>query len=221
MAIQRHCFGGGLESSDGRALPRRRPSAQVGQPEVKLGLIPGAGGTQRLPRLAGVRESRRAVRQRDPIGAKEAHTLGIVDRIIDGDLLAGAIAFAREQLPKRRPKRASVMTSSRAITPPRSDALGARCARQNHGHERPAGAPSTRPVRPHHADPSEDDARPKPRSFVECLYSTSRKRMIHVFIGDRTVGQNPPTSGKDTRSSPSAGRPDRRRPGTMGGRHRR
>ena len=72
------------------------PSAQVGQPEVKLGLIPGAGGTQRLPRLAGVAKAVEMCAFGAPVKAQEALAAGIVDRIIDGDLRAGAMAFARE-----------------------------------------------------------------------------------------------------------------------------
>ena len=63
---------------------------------MKLGLIPGAGGTQRLPRLAGVAKAVEMCASGNPIKAEEALKFGIVDRIIEGDLLAGAVAFARE-----------------------------------------------------------------------------------------------------------------------------
>ena len=76
-------------------------AAQVGQPEVKLGLIPGAGGTQRLPRLAGVAKAAEMCAGGEPIGAADALAAGIVDKIIDGDLLPGAVAFARESSPRR------------------------------------------------------------------------------------------------------------------------
>ena len=72
------------------------PDAQVGQPEVKLGLIPGAAGTQRLPRLAGVAKALEMCAGGQPIRAREAVELGIADRLIDGSLLEGAVAFARE-----------------------------------------------------------------------------------------------------------------------------
>src|SRR5467141_2791244 len=71
-------------------------TAQFGQPEVKLGLIPGAAGTQRLPRLAGVAKAVEMCVSGNPVNAEEALKLGIVDRIIEGDLLSGAIAFACE-----------------------------------------------------------------------------------------------------------------------------
>ena len=65
------------------------PGAQVGQPEVKLGLIPGAAGTQRLPRLAGVTKAVEMCAEGNPVKAPEAFKLGIVDRLIEGDLLTG------------------------------------------------------------------------------------------------------------------------------------
>src|SRR5262249_25566514 len=97
-AIHGTAFGGGLETAMGFHYRVAVPSAQVGQPEVKLGLIPGAAGTQRLPRLAGVAAATQMCVDGNPIGAKEATSLGVVDRIIEGDLLQGAIGFLREKI---------------------------------------------------------------------------------------------------------------------------
>src|SRR5205823_6537610 len=99
-AIHGTAFGGGLEVAMGAHYRVAVPSAQVGQPEVKLGLIPGAGGTQRLPRLAGVARAVEMCAFGEPIGAQAALEAGVVDRIVEGDLLDGAIAFAREVLGK-------------------------------------------------------------------------------------------------------------------------
>ena len=74
------------------------PSARVGLPEVKLGICPGAGGTQRLPRLVGIEKAIDMIASGDPIAAARAAELGVIDRIIDGDLREGTIAFARELL---------------------------------------------------------------------------------------------------------------------------
>src|SRR3989442_350560 len=100
MAIHGTAFGGGLELAMAGHYRVAAPSAQVGQPEVKLGLIPGAGGTQRLPRLAGVAKAVEMCAFGEPVKAPAALEAGIVDRIIDGDLLSGAIAFARQVLAK-------------------------------------------------------------------------------------------------------------------------
>jgi 3-hydroxyacyl-CoA dehydrogenase len=72
------------------------PDAKLGVPEVKLGLLPGAGGTQRLPRVAGVQKALEMVTSGTPIGAKEAYAVGLVDRIVEGELLQHAVAYAEE-----------------------------------------------------------------------------------------------------------------------------
>src|SRR5499427_9225669 len=96
MAIHGTAFGGGLELAMAGHYRVASPDAQVGQPEVKLGIIPGAAGTQRLPRLAGVEKAVEICVEGKPVKASDALKYGIVDRLIEGDLLAGAIAFARE-----------------------------------------------------------------------------------------------------------------------------
>src|ERR1700729_2965848 len=104
VAIHGTAFGGGLELAMAGHYRVAVPSAQVGQPEVKLGIIPGAAGTQRLPRLAGVAKAVEMCTTGNPIKATEALQFGVVDRIIEGDLLSGAIAFAREIASQPAPK---------------------------------------------------------------------------------------------------------------------
>src|SRR5205085_10036992 len=104
-AIHGTALGGGLETAMACHYRVAVPGAQVGQPEVKLGLIPGAGGTQRLPRLAGVVKAAEMCAGGDPIGAADALACGILDKLIDGDLLAGAAAFAREVAARGGPPR--------------------------------------------------------------------------------------------------------------------
>src|SRR5207302_1678166 len=104
MAIHGTALGGGLELAMAGHYRVAVVSAQVGQPEVKLGLIPGAAGTQRLPRLAGVSKAVEMCVEGNPVKAAEAHRLGIVDAIIDGDLLSGAVAFARDAATRPAPK---------------------------------------------------------------------------------------------------------------------
>ncbi len=104
MAIHGQALGGGLEVAMAGHYRVLAPKAQVGQPEVKLGIIPGAAGTQRLPRLAGVAKALEMCADGNPIKAQEAVSLGIADKIIEGDLLEGAVAFAREVADKPAPK---------------------------------------------------------------------------------------------------------------------
>ena len=95
-AIHGTALGGGLEVALGCHYRVAVPSAKFGVPEVKLGLLPGAGGTQRLPRVAGVPKALEMVTGGGMIGAKEAASLGLVDRLIEGDLVQHAVAFADE-----------------------------------------------------------------------------------------------------------------------------
>src|SRR5215216_4056799 len=95
-AIHGTAFGGGLEVALASHYRVAIPSAKLGVPEVKLGLLPGAGGTQRLPRVAGVAKALEMAATGNPIGAKEAYEIGLVDRLIEGDLEQHAVAFAEE-----------------------------------------------------------------------------------------------------------------------------
>ena len=90
-------LGGGLETALGCHYRCAVPSAKLGLPEVKLGLLPGAGGTQRLPRVVGVEKTLAMVTSGVPIGAAEAHQLGLVDQLVEGDLRAEALAFAKDK----------------------------------------------------------------------------------------------------------------------------
>ncbi len=95
-AIHGTAFGGGLEVALASHYRVAVPSAKLGVPEVKLGLLPGAGGTQRLPRVAGVRKALEMAATGNPVGAKEAYEVGLVDRLIEGELLQHAVAYAEE-----------------------------------------------------------------------------------------------------------------------------
>ena len=96
-AIHGNALGGGLEVAQACHYRVAVADAKVGQPEVLLGIIPGAGGTQRLPRLAGAELALEMCTDGKPVAAPKAQAAGIIDEIVDGDLLAGAIAFAKAQ----------------------------------------------------------------------------------------------------------------------------
>ena len=101
--IHGHALGGGLELAMGCHYRVVTPEARLGQPEVKIGLIPGAGGTQRLPRLVGFPLALEMIAGGDPIGAETARKAGLVDAIIEGELHTGAIAFIERILREGRP----------------------------------------------------------------------------------------------------------------------
>ena len=107
-AIHGTALGGGCEVALACHYRIATPSAKLGTPEVKLGLLPGAGGTQRLPRLAGVRLALELTAKGDPISAKQALDAGLVDKLAGEDSLAAdALAFAKEVAGKRPIPRAS------------------------------------------------------------------------------------------------------------------
>jgi 3-hydroxyacyl-CoA dehydrogenase len=94
VAIHGTALGGGLEVALGCHYRVALPSAQLGLPEVKLGILPGAGGTQRMPRVIGIKAALDMITSGDPIPAAKAKEIGLVDAIVEGDLLEGAIKFA-------------------------------------------------------------------------------------------------------------------------------
>jgi enoyl-CoA hydratase len=95
-AVAGYCLGGGCELALACDLRLAAESAMFGQPEIKLGLIPGAGGTQRLPRLIGAARAKELIYFGDPIDAQEAYRLGLINRVVPTDRLRDeALAWAR------------------------------------------------------------------------------------------------------------------------------
>ena len=191
MAIHGMAFGGGLELAMSGHYRVGSPSAQVGQPEVKLGIIPGAGGTQRLPRLAGVAKAVEMCAQGNPVPAREALQLGILDQIIEGDLLSGAIAFAGAVLEKPAPKTRE-RNQKLSIPEPNAPIFDAarQIARQKQrGMIAPLAA----------IDAVETATRlsfdlgceVEKKLFNDCLFSDQSKALMHVFFGEREVAKVP------------------------------
>jgi 3-hydroxyacyl-CoA dehydrogenase len=105
-AIHGTALGGGLETALVCHYRVAVPSAKLGLPEIKLGLIPGAGGTQRLPRLIGPEKALEAILSGTPFGAQQAHQWGVLDALVEeGALRQGALAFARKVIDDKLPLR--------------------------------------------------------------------------------------------------------------------
>jgi 3-hydroxyacyl-CoA dehydrogenase len=102
-AIHGTALGGGLEVTLACHYRVGVKTARFGLPEVKLGILPGAGGTQRLPRVVGVPKALSMIVSGDPIGADEALKVGLIDEIVDGDLAAAGVAFAEKIVREKRP----------------------------------------------------------------------------------------------------------------------
>lgn len=191
MAIHGMAFGGGLELAMSGHYRVAAPDAQVGQPEVKLGIIPGAGGTQRLPRLAGVAKAVEMCAQGNPVPAREAFEVGILDQLIEGDLLTGAIVFVRSVLEKPAPKtrerneklgvseqNAAIFTAARATARQKQRGMMAPLAAID------AVEAATRLS-------FDEGCEIEKKLFNDCLFSDQSKALMHVFFGEREVAKVP------------------------------
>jgi 3-hydroxyacyl-CoA dehydrogenase len=191
VAIHGNALGGGLEVA--QACPYRvaSPDAKVGQPEVNLGIIPGAGGTQRLPRLAGVAKAIEMCTSGKSIKAGEALKAGIIDRLIDGDLLEGAVAFAREVAGKKAPKTREL--NAKLGTPEQNGPLFAAARDTVRKKQRGLPAPEAAidAIEAATKMPFEKGCEEEARLFDQCLYSDESKALIHVFFAEREAAKIP------------------------------
>jgi len=188
MALNGTALGGGLELAMSGHYRVLVPTAKVGQPEVNLGLIPGAGGTQRLPRLAGIAKALEMCALGQPISAQEALAAGIADRIASGDIRESAVAFAEEiaGVPFSRSRNRTV---GAAINPADLEELHGRARKSMRGRNAPAVAIQmvTEAVRV----PFEEGCRIEAELFEQCLKSAESRGLIHAFFGEREVGKIP------------------------------
>ncbi len=197
MAIHGNALGGGLELAMAGHYRVAVPNAQVGQPEVKLGIIPGAHGTQRLPRLGGVAKAVTMCAEGNPISAAEALKFGIVDRLIEGDLLSGSVSFAREIAGKPAPKTRD--RNEKLGTPQENGPIFAAAREAAHKKQRGMTAPlaAIDAVEAATKLPFDEGCRLERKLFVECLQSDQSKALIHIFFGEREVAKIPDVP-KDT-----------------------
>ena len=203
MALHGTILGGGLELAMGGHYRVAVADALMGQPEVNLGIIPGAEGTQRLPRLVGVEKAIEMCVTGKPIKAAEALTIGLIDRIVDGDLVSGAVQFAREAAARTA---AHPQTRARTDKLPTPDALPALVAagkelakKTRRNLEAPRAvvdaiaAAATLPF---------DEGCVRERGiFNDCAKSEQCKALIHVFFAERGAAKVPGIS-KDTPVAP-------------------
>jgi 3-hydroxyacyl-CoA dehydrogenase len=201
MAIHGTAFGGGLEVAMSGHYRVAAPDAQVGQPEVKLGIIPGAAGTQRLPRLAGVARALEMCSLGEPVSARAACEDGIVDRLIEGDLLTGAVAFAREiaDFPPTKPSERTGKLQDASATAPLAAAARERARKTRRGQTAPLAAIDA--VEAATTLSFAEGCAKEAELFQQCLFSDQSKALIHAFFGERAVNKIPGLP-KDTRTLP-------------------
>jgi len=215
MAIHGTALGGGLELAMAGHYRVAVPGAEVGQPEVKLGIIPGAGGTQRLPRLVGVAKALEMCAGGSSVKAEEAARVGLIDQIIEGDLLAGAVRFAREIAARPAPKTRERTTD--LVTPQQNAPIFAAARESARKKQRGMMAPlaAIDAVEAATRLPFDEGCLKEQKLFTECLHSDQSKALIHVFFGEREVAKIPDVP-KDTPTM-AVGRAAVVGAGTMGG----
>ena len=198
-ALAGYCLGGGLElalSCHYRVASRK---TQVGQPEVLLGFPPGAGGTQRLPRLAGVETALAMIVDGSHVDAEDAAESGILDRVIDGDLLEGVLAFAAERIAAGPPH-----VLARERTPELKDPdvfakTREKLGRRARGQRAPIACLEC--VELSLTLPFDEGVRKEREVFEECMASPESAALRHVFFAERAV-RKVPGIGKDTPARP-------------------
>jgi 3-hydroxyacyl-CoA dehydrogenase len=184
-------LGGGLEVALGCHYRIAVPSARIGLPEVNLGLIPGAGGTQRLPRVTGVDAALDIMTTGRQIGAAKAANMGVIDLVQDGDPLENGLAYVTDLLAKGAPRRpVSEMVAPHAIDWDAAyDAILAR------GRGQISPAQCVRAVQAGVEKPFSEGLAAERQIFTDLLKSDQSKGMIHSFFSERAVGNLPELKG--------------------------
>lgn len=189
-------LGGGLEVALGCHYRIAVPSARIGLPEVHLGLIPGAGGTQRLPRVTGVEAALDIMTTGRQVGAKEAAAMGVIDVVQDGDALTNGLAYVEKLLNDGAPRRpVSEMPAPAAID---WDATYDTILARGRGQISPAQ--SVRAVQASVEKPFAEGMLIERQIFMDLLKSDQSKGMIHSFFSERAVGNLPELKGITTRN---------------------
>ncbi|MET3495627.1 3-hydroxyacyl-CoA dehydrogenase NAD-binding domain-containing protein [Variovorax boronicumulans] len=206
-AIHGAALGGGLEVALSAHYRIASPTAKLGLPEVALGLLPGSGGTQRAPRLIGVKPALELMLSGRHAGAKEALSLGLVDRLAtDADARAEGLAYAQELIaakaPVRRTREAGGLADKEANRAA-LEAARADTAKKSRGLFSPMkiieaveGALSL---------PFDEGMALERKLFMQCIDSPQRAGLIHAFFAEREVLKAPETKSASPRALASAG----------------
>ena len=191
-AIHGHALGGGLEFAMACHYRVAVASAKVGQPEVALGIIPGAGGTQRLPRLCGAKTALEMCTEGKPIAASRAMAEGIIDEIVEGDLLEGAIAFAVARAKagdRRQTRELRGKVADRAENVAACEATRAALGKTARGARAPFAAVEA--IEAAVTTNFETGSRLERELFADCVIATESRALVHMFFAEREVAKVP------------------------------
>ncbi len=189
-AIHGTALGGGLEVALGCHYRVALATAKVGLPEVKLGILPGAGGTQRLPRLIGIEAALALMVSGDPVPAPQAAAAGAIDRIIEGDLIDGALAYAGELVMRGAPPRKIRDIEIRGEPAPGFfDDARRRIARERKNLYAPQRIVDALEAA---ATLSFDRGMTRERElFMQCMNNSQARALQHVFFAERKTASVP------------------------------
>ena len=192
-AIHGTALGGGFEVALAAHYRIAVPSAKIGLPEIKLGLLPGAGGTQRLPRLIGVSEATEVILSGNPVSAQKALALGALDELIEGDLAAGALGFAKRLVAEGRPtRRTRDLEHKIAEARGRPEIfLAAREAHQRRYRGFEAWEAALQSVKNSVEMPFDAGLQAERELFTKLVSGTQSKAQRHVFFAERQVAKIP------------------------------
>jgi len=186
-------LGGGLEVTLGCHFRVAAPGTRLGLPEIKLGIIPGAGGTQLLPRVVGVEKALAMILSGDPIPAKDALAAGLVDEIIEGDLVKGAVAVAKKVIAEKRPLR-HIRDLDDKIAPYRANPekfneAAANVSKKSRGLEAPIAAIEA--VRAAVTLPVDEGLKRERELFVKLVGGEQSKAQRYIFFAEREAAKIP------------------------------
>jgi len=206
-AIHGAALGGGLEIALSAHYRLALPAARLGLPEVQLGLLPGAGGTQRTPRLIGAAAALDLMLSGRHAGAAEAAKLGLVDRLVEGDdPVAAGLAYTRELLQTgarvRRTRDATALHDADAHKTA-IDAARAETAKKARGLFSPLKIVDA--VQAAVELPFDDGLALERKLFMECLDSPQRAGLVHAFFAERETAKAPETRAAKPRPINSVG----------------
>lgn len=188
-AIHGTALGGGFEVALGCHYRIALSSAKVGLPEVKLGLLPGAGGTQRTPRLAGVQSALELMLSGNPISATQAQANSLLDRVVDTDLTAAALTFARQLVQQNAPLRRARDLAIDPASVPKTlfDDFRKRLDRSARGQMAPYNILTC--VEAAVRLPMDQGLAKERELFTECLLSPQSAAMRHLFFAERQAAK--------------------------------
>jgi 3-hydroxyacyl-CoA dehydrogenase len=187
VAIHGAALGGGLELAMAAHYRIAVPDAQVGLPEANLGIVPGAGGTQRLPRLVGLAKAAELIVSGQIIKAQAALELGLLNRLIEGDLLHGAVAFAQEVAAIRPlPK-----SSERTVEPDAAGIAAARELARKTRRNQTAPLMALEALEAAATLPFAEGLKREREISAKSLTTEQAGALIHAFIAERAVAKIP------------------------------